>query len=288
MLGLLLQLHPHLQDAAAGGVLDGLIESYQSSSAGWLERMVPVAERVFALLAALEFAVSGLWWALGGAGLDAAFAAFLRKFIVLSFLYALISAFPLWVPAIPGGFESAGQAAAGSSAVNPSQVLDLGITIASNLLLSFTALGALANPGGSLLAALAALIVLLAYAGIAAQICLVLVETYLVLTGGVLFLGFAAFRATAPLAEGYLLYAFQTGTKIYLLYLLVGVGSALSRQWAAMQLAPEAQGFAPSLAPHFQVLAGALVFCLLVWRIPGAVAARLTQGAALGLREAVR
>ena len=102
-----------------------------------------------------------------------------------------------------------------------------------------------------------------------------LVETYIVLTGGCIFLGFAAFRGTATFAENYLLYAFRTGTKLYLLYLLVGVGTGLARQWAALQFVPDTTVFAPSLAPHFQVLAGSLIFCLLVWKIPGGVASRL-------------
>jgi type IV secretion system protein TrbL len=167
-------------------------------------------------------------------------------------------------------------------------VLDLGITIASNMLLSLDAVGFLRNPTGNIVGAAAALLVIVAYAGIAAQLCLALVETYVVLTGGCLFLGFAAFRGTAGLAEGYILYAFQTGARIYLLYLLLGVGTALSREWAGLTFATGGPaGTPPSLALHFQVLAGALVFCLLVWKVPSGVAARLTQGASLRLGEAL-
>ncbi|HVT16767.1 MAG TPA: P-type conjugative transfer protein TrbL [Thermoanaerobaculia bacterium] len=273
--------------APQGGILDQIVGDYQGASAGWLERIVPVAQRTFAVLAALEFAVSGIWWALGREALDAALAGLLKKFMVLAFLYALISAFPLWVPAITAGFEAAGQAAAGSSAVNPSQLLDLGIVISSNMLQSYSALGLLTNPAGTLLATASALLVFLAYVAIAARICLVLVETYLVLTGGCLFLGFAGCRITAPFAEGYLLYAVQVGVKIYLIYLLAAVGAGLSRQWALLQFGPQGQA-APSLALGLQVLGGALIFCLLVWRIPSAVASRLTQGASLRLGEALR
>jgi type IV secretory pathway TrbL component len=81
-----------------------LVRDYQTAAGSWLERIVPVAERTFALLATLELAVSGLWWALGREGLDAAFAALLRKFVLLSFLFSLIYLFPLWVPAITRGF----------------------------------------------------------------------------------------------------------------------------------------------------------------------------------------
>jgi type IV secretion system protein TrbL len=270
------------------GVLDGLVASYQTISASWLGRVVPLAQRLFALLATLEFAVSGLWWAIGRDALDRVLAAVLKKFMLLSLLYALLALFPSWIPELVRGFESAGQIASGSGTINPSQLLDDGITIASNILLSFGSIGYLANPSGTLVAALTALAVLVAFALIAAQIVLTLVETSIVLSGGVLFLGFAAFRTTAGLAEGYLLYAVQTGTKLYLLYLLVGVGSGLARQWAALSFAPDTSVISPSLAPHFQVFAGSLILCLLVWKIPSTVAARLTQGAALRLPEVLR
>jgi type IV secretion system protein TrbL len=284
------------QQGGEGGVIDGLVLDYETAAASWLERIVPLAERTFALLATLELAVSGIWWALGRDGLDSALAALLRKFMLLSFLFSLIYLFPLWVPAITRGFEAAGQSATGTTAVNPAQLLDLGITIASNLLLAVGDAGFLADPTGNLLASATALLVVLAYAGVAAQICMTLVETYIVLTGGALFLGFAGFRGTAPFAEGYLLYAFQTGIRVYLLYLLAGVGTALSRQWAALSLMASAAGSGaaagqpatPSLTLDFQILAGALVFCLLVWRVPAAVASRLTQGATLRLQEALR
>jgi type IV secretion system protein TrbL len=273
------------------GVIDGLVLDYETAASSWLARIVPAAERTFALLATLELAISGIWWALGGESLDAALAALLRKFMLLSFLFSLIYLFPLWVPAITRGFEAAGQAATGTAAVNPAQILDLGITIASNLLLAVGDAGFLADPTGNLLATATALLIVLAFAGVAAQICMTLVETYIVLTGGALFLGFAGFRGTAPFAEGYLLYAFQTGVRIYLLYLLAGVGAGLAREWAALSLAPPGAGGqppTPSLTLDFQLLAGALVFCLLVWRVPGAVAARITQSATVRLQDALR
>src|SRR5579859_5166098 len=109
---------------APPGVLDGLVSTYQSISASWLGRVVPMAQRTFAILATLEFAVSGLWWAFGRDALDALLAALLKKFMLLSFLYALLALFPSWVPAIVRGFESAGQTASGSSSINPSELLD--------------------------------------------------------------------------------------------------------------------------------------------------------------------
>jgi type IV secretion system protein TrbL len=276
------------QPGADPGILDNLVRGYQDISASWLERIQPIAQRTFALLATLELAVSGLFWALERASLDAIAASLVRKIFVLSFLFSLLTLFPLWIPSITAGFDAAGQAASATGAVNPSQVLALGNSIAARMLLSFGSLGLLVNPVGVLLASFTALFVVLAFALIAAQLCLTLIETYIVITGGALFLGFAGFRVTAPLTEGYLAYAFQVGVKIYLLYLLTGVGTGLAQQWATLDFAPGFDVAPPSLANHFEVMCGSIIFCLLVWYIPRTISSRLVHGLSFRLAEAIR
>jgi P-type conjugative transfer protein TrbL len=270
------------------GILDGIVRGYQDQSATWLARIQPLAQRTFALLATLELAVSGLFWALGRESLDAVAAALLRKFIVLAALFSLLTLFQFWIPAITDSFQAAGQTVSATSVVNPSAVLDLGGTIASKMLISFGALGFLVNPVGVLLGSFTAFFVVISFGLIAAQLCLTLVETYLVLSGGALFLGFAGFRGTAPLAEGYLVYAFQVGAKIYLLYLLLGVGMGIAQQWAMLDFSPGFDIAPPSLITHFQVMCGAMIFCLLTWYIPRTLASRLVQGVSFRLAEAIR
>jgi type IV secretion system protein TrbL len=268
-------------------ILDGVVRAYGDASSGWLERILPLAQQLFAVLATLEFAVSGLLWAAGRHSLDVVAAALLRKFLVLSFAFMLIWQFPLWLPAVARGFEAAGQTGSGTSAVNPAQILDYGVTIAGHMILSVEDAGFLIHPAGVLLGEATALVVLLAYALISVQLCMTLCEIAFVLTGGVLFLGFAGFRVTAPFAAGYLLYSFETGIKVYLLYLLVGVGTTLSQQWAAIDFALVQTPQPPTLGPQLAVMAGALVLCALVWRV-GGIAGRLAHAASFRLDEALR
>ena len=49
---------------ATGGALDQVTQSYKSAAHGWIGLMVPVAQRTFALLAAVEVAISGLIYGL--------------------------------------------------------------------------------------------------------------------------------------------------------------------------------------------------------------------------------
>ncbi|HVR10649.1 MAG TPA: P-type conjugative transfer protein TrbL, partial [Thermoanaerobaculia bacterium] len=276
----------HAQPGSPDGILDGIVRDYQDISSSWLARIQPLAQRTFALLATLELAVSGLFWALGRESLDAIAVSLLRKFIVLAFLFSLLTLFPIWIPTITSGFEAAGQAASATSVVNPSQVLDLGGTIAGRMLISFGALGFLVNPVGVLLATLTTFFVVIAFGLIAAQLCLTLIESFLVVSGGALFLGFAGSRFTAPLAEGYIAYAFEVGARIYLLYLFMGVGTGFAREWAALDFSPGFGAAPPSLIAHFQVMCGAIIFCLLVWTVPRTLASRLVRGITFHLRLA--
>jgi type IV secretion system protein TrbL len=275
------------QAPSPDAILDGVVRGYTEASAGWLERIFPIAQRLFAVLATLEFAVSGLFWAVGRDALDAIALSLLRKFMLLAFVFALIWQFPLWLPVVTRSFETAGQTASGIAAVNPSQIFDYGLTIGGNILAAVDDAGVLTHPAGVLLGDLTVLIVILAYALIAVQLCLTLCEVSFVLTGGVLFLGFAGFRVTAPFAEGYLLFSFQTGIKIYLLYLLTGVGTTLSRQWAEIDFRLTQTPQPPTFGPQFAVMTGALVLCLLVWRA-GGIASRLAHSASFRLNEALR
>ena len=279
-LGLLLAL-----PAAASGVLDGVVRTYQSNSSLWIERVAPLARQLFASLAALEFIVAGIVWLVEGKAADAILRSLVFKVLLLGFLWTTIAFFPSFVPRITAGFEQAGQEASGQVAVSPSEVVDQGMVVVAEIVNDLTFSGLLAHPAGLLFFTLVALIILLAYVSIAAQLVLVLVEAYIVVSGGIFFLGFAGFRATATLADNYLLYALQVGIKIFLLYLLVAVGGDFSDDWARSL---SDASFSPvNFRPLFEVLAGALIYAFLVWRIPSHVAAQLTQNAQFRLRDAL-
>jgi type IV secretion system protein TrbL len=114
----------------------------------------------------------------------------------------------------------------------------------------------------------------------------VLVESYIVLSGGVVFLGFSAFRSTAELADGYLRYAFYVGVKVFLLYLVCGVGTALSSTWVTqLQAAPD---LLTGGAMEWHVIGGVVVFAVMTLRIPNTVAGRITSHARFGLAEALK
>ena len=267
-------------------VLDGIATQYRDAARLWRPRLVPVAQQLFMLLASLEFAVSGMVWTLRHDRLDDIAAKFLLKFTLVAFLLALITSFTFWIPPIVNGFAAAGERAIGTGGtVSPSAIIDIGRESSLTILNALDVGVMLSNPAMAIFGALAALLVALAYTAIAAQLVLVLVESYVVLGGGVLFLGFAAFRGTAAFAENLIAYTFGIGIKIFLLYLIVGLGSQIARSWIPLI---QSSAFLGPASPLLQVVGGSIIFAVLAIRVPNAVAARLSGNSSFGIAQALR
>jgi type IV secretory pathway TrbL component len=102
------------------------------------------------------------------------------------------------------------------------------------------------------------------------------------LAGGVLFLGFGGFRATAQYAENYLNYLVYLGVRLFVFYLLLSVGTTIIATYIPSNLrvtTPQEMA---------QVVAIAVIFAVLVLRIPSNMAGRVASGANFGLAQALR
>lgn len=275
------------QTADAGGqYLDGIRNAYQVAAGGWRARLVPLAQRTFMLLAALEFCVSGLVWAVKRDALDDLAAKFLLKFLLISFLLTLITSFDLWFPAILNGFAAAGEEVIGRGTMSPDAIIAVGGSLAYSILQSISVTVLSHDLLIGAFGLLCAVAVAGAYIAIAVQVLVVMIESYVVvLGGGVLFLGFAASRWTAAFAEHVVAYAFFLGARIFLLYLFVGVGMDVTQTF--VRVIAGSQIFAEP-SPLLQVTGGALAFAYVVSRVPYDVAWKLTGRHSLGLAQALR
>jgi type IV secretion system protein TrbL len=131
---------------------------------------------------------------------------------------------------------------------------------------------------------IAQVIVLLSFTLVAAQLLLVWIETYIALGGGVLFLGFAGFRATAPFAENYLNYLVYNGVKLFTFYLVVALGVAVVEQARAVIQS----NVTFNVRVMADIVALSITFALIALRVPNSAAARVASGAQLGIANALR
>ncbi len=283
---LLLALTAGVALAQDGGadVAGDFTEEFRLAASGWTDTLRPLAQRTFALLAGIEFAVSAAAWGLRRGSADDVLGQLFLKVALVSFLFMCLTFFDEWIPAIVNSFVRAGQEAAGVTELNPTGVLELGLELYASMVEGSMDLGMLLSPAESFAVVWSGLGVMMAFAVVAAQLVVLLIESYIAVTAGVFFLGFASFRGTASFADRYLVWAFGVGVRLFLVYLVVGIGVGVTEQWAAML-----QGMGEfDYFTAFRIVGGSLVFAIVAVVIPNRTAGYLLNGASFGLSEAVK
>ena len=265
------------------GVLDSAQDFYRQTTRSWLAPISAIARRLFVTLAAIEISISGMVWAVRRDSLDEIAAKFLFKFISLSFVLLLITGAGFWLRPLVNSLAAAGSVAGVVPVpAGPSEIVDLGIRVAfanldlSNLPIAFSSFATIA------LFILSRLAVLVAFISVAALLVLAWVESYVALAGGVLFLGFGGFRATAQYAENYLNYLVYLGVRLFVFYLLLSVGTTIIATYVPASLrvtTPQEMA---------QVVAISVIFAVLVLRIPSNMAGRVASGGSFGIAQALR
>jgi type IV secretion system protein TrbL len=194
--------------------------------------------------------------------------------------YALLIFGRSWIPAITDSFELIGQTAAGTGPLAPSAVFTRGIDIAGALMAASSTAAFFTNLGTSLAMIFTGIITSLAFIAITVQFVVAMVESYIIVSAGFIFVGFGGSRWTAPYVERYIGLGVSTGVKIMLLYLLIGTGMDLSVGWMT-----DAENIAADASPAMsalEIMGASIIFMMLCWQIPKLFAAVLGGSPALG------
>jgi type IV secretion system protein TrbL len=256
-----------------------IMDQFRNNRIQWTNNVFVYANSLFGLLAVIEFAWSAAVMLLEKSDLQSWTSALVRKLMWIGAFYALLLNGRFWIPAIIDSFTQLGQNAAGFGALSPSGVFMQGLSLAGALMDGASTSAFFTNPGTSLALASAALLIVISYTIITINFIVTLVESYIVVSVGFIFLGFGGSRWTAPYTERYIGLAVSIGIKIVLLYCLISAGFDLSLGWLN-----EAQGISTSPRPAmtaFDVMGGALIFMMCCWQIPKLFAAVIGGAPAL-------
>jgi len=272
--------------ATPAGVLDEGALEYRTASQAWVGQVLAVTTNLFYWLALLEFVVAGIMYMIATPQVREATAGrFLVKIMLISFVYMLITQSGYWVVRLINSFAGVGEYVLGGI-MSPSEIVAYGSVLSAAILRSVDLIGMITNPPIVLYLTLTAFAVMVCYILIAIQVVLTLVQSYILLSAGIFFLAFGAFRATVSLAENYLMACVHVGIKLMVLYFVVALGEPLTRTWATMLR--EDQLFTTDIGPILEVFAGVAILAFIVWYIPNRIAGQITQGANLGLSAAMR
>ena len=256
-----------------------ILTAFQAARGNWVANIAGYANSLFGALAVIEFAWSAAVMVLEKADLQSFTAALVRKIMWIGGFYMLLINGPVWIPFIIDSFTQIGQNSSGVMSISPSNVFGQGLNVAGALSNGFSVAGFLTQPAVILSLVFAAIIVVISYAMITIQFMVAMVESYIVVAAGFIFLGFGGSRWTAPYAERYIGLAVSNGVKILVIYLLISVGTNLGNTWVA-----EAQGASTSASPEMvalDVMAAELMYMMLCWQIPKLFSAVLGGSPAL-------
>jgi type IV secretion system protein TrbL len=250
---------------SAGATLDKIVTLYRDNAASWQTMLTNLALSLFWLLAAIEFAFAALRLAFRGADISEWLAEVTNQVLFIGFFLVLLTNSSAWAKAVVDSFRSAAnqaaQASGGAANMAPSDIFTIGLQIAGKV----GEQTSLFSPAASLGLIVCALVILVCFALITAFLILALVESYIVISAGVLLMGFGGSRWTKDYALKAITYAVSVGAKLFVLQLLVALGQQIFTSLA--------QNFETSLSDIFVVVGASIVMLALTKSIPDMIQA---------------
>ncbi|HYX25483.1 MAG TPA: type IV secretion system protein [Thermoanaerobaculia bacterium] len=248
------------------GVLNGILDAFETATSTWVVTLQPLALSLFAALAGIELTWSFVRAVLSSrvSGSDL-FELGFRKLLYLAFLNWLILKSPAAFTLVIATFQKAGGLAAGLTALRPSAYLNTGVSLTMHIWSGWNAAGFFFDPFGREIAVFGSLACIGIFALMATSLMVTLIESYILISGGSqLLLGFAASRWTFPLAEGGVTAVFRIAVKLLVTYLVTGVIAGLTFHWASTL---ETSSFV-DVFDFLTFLGTALTAAILQWTLP--------------------
>ena len=214
-------------NAQAVNVLDQIVSQFRTQSAGWQAGLQSFALGTFSILAVIDLAWSAIRLAFRGSDVSEWLAEIVNQILFLGFFLALLENAVTWDTAIVNSFRQAASSAGGGG-IAPSDVFAAGVKLAATVLNQMS----IWHPEASAGLIVAGIVIEVCFALMAAFMVLALVESYLVISMGVLFMAFGGSRWTKDMAVSTVRYAVSVGAKLFVLQLLVSIGTGLIQSWA--------------------------------------------------------
>ncbi|MCZ7537631.1 MAG: P-type conjugative transfer protein TrbL [Acidimicrobiia bacterium] len=246
---------------------NSLVAQFQAAIAGIYGAILPIAQNLFIFLAAIHITWALIWWVIEKDDPVPLFVSLLKNLMRIAFFwFVLLNANTLSQTVITS-FRLAGQAAASAAgsptaSLDPAAMVGTGADLADQLLSNVNVAGILGTIAGALIGGILALVMFVAFLFIAAQMAIALVEAFIILGAGVLLLGFLGSPWTAGFGMTYFGALVGSGVKLFLIYIIAGIGSALVPGWSAFLAGGVTFGGA------LTVLGAATIFALATWMIP--------------------
>lgn len=256
------------------GILDQVTQQFLEALSHDGRLIQKSAEMLFYYLVVIQLALSAIWMTLAGESVQKFLTRLVQMFFSFSFFYGLIQFGGQWIPQLLNGFIHIGQLA-GVKSLDPSSIVDQGMSISGAIFKAFFNWGLLGHPWVSIVGAIVCISILVLYGLMAAELAIVLVKSYILIALGGLFFAFGASDYTEEMAKNYFRAAIGLGLQLMSLYLLLGVGQNIGTEWATMT-AHAAEKH--ELMPMLVILAAVIVYYMILKNIPLFIAGLSSMG----------
>ncbi len=243
--------------------LDCILDSFQVATRNWQGRLAGLAISLFWILAVIEFTWAAIQLAFRGADLGEWLAALVNQILFIGFFAALLQFSADWASAIVTSFQQAANLAGGTNLIRPSDIFDVGVKLATALYDASSNWNLVHN----LILVVAGFFILLSFGLIAASLIVALVESYIVISAGVLFMGFGGSRWTKDYAIRIFQYCMSVGAKLFIIQLLAGLTLAIVEPWTSVAAGASSLSSA-SLTSIFVLVGVSIIFVAITRLIP--------------------
>lgn len=211
-------------------VVDSVMGKYQAAAGAWGSVMVSYASWLFWGLALISMVWTFGMLALRNGGIQEALAEIVRFFTVLGFFWWILSNGPAIADSIVKSMWMIGAKAIGQSTdFTPGGIVQIGYDIFTK---AFDQ-SSVWSPTDSVVGLLMALVVMIVLAIVGVNLLLVFVSAWIMIYGGVFFLGFGGARWTSDIAISYYKHVLAIGAEMMVMLLLIGIGKTFINEYYA-------------------------------------------------------
>lgn len=209
-------------------VVDSVMGKYQAAAGTWGSVMVSYASWLFWGLALISMVWTFGMLALKNGGIHEALAEVVRFFTVLGFFWWILSNGPAIADSIVKSMWMIGAKAIGQSTdFTPGGIVQIGYDIFTKALDQ----SSVWSPTDSVVGLLMALVVMIVLTVVGVNLLLVFVSAWIMIYGGVFFLGFGGARWTSDIAISYYKHVLAIGAEMMVMLLLIGIGKTFINEY---------------------------------------------------------
>jgi type IV secretion system protein TrbL len=222
----LLLLVPINSQAAieTNNVLNDVLGKYQQASQTWAGTILGHASTLFWMLVTISMVWTFGIMALRKADIGEFFAEFVRFTIFTGFFWWILTNGPAFADSIIDSMRQMGAEATGlGGGLKPSGIVNIGFDIFSRAIDGMSLMSPIDGTIGIILSA----IILIVLTLVAANMLLMLCSAWILMYGGVFFLGFGGSRWTSDMAINYYKTVLGIGASLFAMTLLIGVGTSV-------------------------------------------------------------